>query len=51
MTMAIPEEAGTLAFNREVDVRLARDMCRTLSLSALTGLRSCVRKPTPEWGF
>lgn len=51
MTLAIPEEAGTLAFNREVDFKLARDMCRTLSQSALKGLRSCVPKPTPEWGF
>jgi hypothetical protein len=36
--LAIPEEAGALAFLGEVEPTLARDMCRTLTLSALKGL-------------
>jgi AcrR family transcriptional regulator len=51
MILAIPEEAGALAFHREVELSLARDICRTLTLSALTGLKSCSRQATPEWGF
>lgn len=42
IVLAIPEEAGALAFQGEVDPALARDMCRTLTLSALKGLASCV---------
>jgi len=51
LILAIPEEAGALAFHRELDLRVARDLCRTLSLSGLAGLKSCERAPTPEWGF
>jgi AcrR family transcriptional regulator len=40
MVLAIPEEAGTLAFTGEVEMTLAREMCRTLTLSALKGLKS-----------
>ena len=39
--LAIPEEAGALAFHGEVDPAIARDMCRTLTVSALKGLASC----------
>ena len=46
--MAIPEEAGALAFHGEVDPAVARDMCRTLTLSALKGLASCAPNAKPE---
>jgi AcrR family transcriptional regulator len=36
--LAIPEEAGALAFLGEIDATLARNMCRTLTLSALKGM-------------
>jgi len=36
--LAIPEEAGGLAFLGEVDTPLARDMCRMLTVSAIKGL-------------
>jgi AcrR family transcriptional regulator len=42
--VAIPEEAGTLAFHGDVPMPLARDMCRTLTLSALKGLASNARR-------
>lgn len=51
LILAIPEEAGALAFHRELDVAIARDLCRTLTLSGLEGLKSCEREATPEWGF
>ena len=51
LILAIPEEAGALAFHRELDIAVARDLCRTLSLSGLAGLKTCERAPTPEWGF
>jgi AcrR family transcriptional regulator len=51
MILSIPEEAGALAFHREVELSLVRDMCRALTLSALTGLKACSRQATPEWGF
>lgn len=38
--LAIPEEAGALAFLGEIEPGLAREMCRTLTLSALKGLAS-----------
>jgi len=40
MVLAIPEEAGTLAFTGEIELTLTREMCRTLTLSALKGLKS-----------
>ena len=40
MVLAIPEEAGTLAVTGDVEPALAREMCRTLTLSALKGLKS-----------
>jgi AcrR family transcriptional regulator len=42
--LAIPEEAGALAFLGEVDPAVARDMCRTLTLSALNGLAANVKR-------
>ncbi len=40
MVLAIPEEAGTLAFTGEIELTLTRDMCRSLTVSALRGLKS-----------
>ena len=40
MVVAIPEEAGTLLFTQEANPVLVRDLCRTLVLSAIKGLRS-----------
>jgi AcrR family transcriptional regulator len=51
MILAVPEEAGALAFHREVELSLAREICRRLTLSALSGLKKCSRQATPEWGF
>jgi AcrR family transcriptional regulator len=42
--LAIPEEAGALVFLGEVDTAVARDMCRTLTISALKGLAANVRR-------
>jgi AcrR family transcriptional regulator len=44
MMLAIPEEAGKLAFHRETDAGLARDLCRALTLSALAGLRALPKR-------
>lgn len=46
--LAIPEEAGALAFLGEIEPALARDMCRTLTLSALKGLASCAPNATAD---
>lgn len=46
--LAIPEEAGALAFLGEVDTAVARDMCRTLTISALKGLASCAPNAKPD---
>ncbi len=43
MVLAIPEEAGTLALNGEVETALTREMCRTLTQSALKGLKGAAR--------
>lgn len=42
--LAIPEEAGALAFLGEIETALARDMCRTLTLSALKGLAANAKR-------
>jgi AcrR family transcriptional regulator len=42
--LAIPEEAGALAFLGEIDPPLARDMCRTLTVSALKGLAANAKR-------
>lgn len=39
--LAIPEEAGMLAFHGEIPTDLARQMSRTLTISALKGMASC----------
>lgn len=38
MMIAIPEEAGRLAFHQEIDVNVARQMCKTLISSSLRAL-------------
>ena len=40
LVIAIPEEAGTLLYTQEANPVLVRDLCRTLVLSAIKGLRS-----------
>jgi hypothetical protein len=45
MVVAIPEEAGTLLFAQEADPALVRDLCRTLTLSAIKALKSAGRRP------
>ncbi|HTE40843.1 MAG TPA: TetR/AcrR family transcriptional regulator [Steroidobacteraceae bacterium] len=39
MITAIPEEAGRLAFHNEIDVKVARQICRSLIPSALKALQ------------
>jgi len=39
MIIAIPEEAGRLAFTQELDVNVGRQLCRTLIASAMLTLR------------
>jgi AcrR family transcriptional regulator len=45
MILAMPEEAGTLVFAKEADAALVREVCRTLTLSAIKALRATVRDP------
>jgi len=40
MIAAIPEEAGSLAFHKELDAPTARDLCHALILSSVRALRS-----------
>lgn len=40
MMIAIPEEAGRLAFTQELDVNVGRQLCRTLIASSMQALRS-----------
>jgi AcrR family transcriptional regulator len=40
MIAAIPEEAGSLAYHRELGAAVARELCHTLMLSSLEALRS-----------
>ena len=40
MISAIPEESGRMVFHRELEPRLARQICRSLIVSALQALRS-----------
>jgi AcrR family transcriptional regulator len=40
MMNALPEEAGTLAFERRMEPQAARELCHTLVLSSLRALRS-----------
>jgi AcrR family transcriptional regulator len=40
MIAAIPEEAGSLAFHKELDWPTARQLCHALLLSSVRGLRS-----------
>lgn len=40
MIAAVPEEAGSLAFHKELDASVAREICHTLMLSSLQALRS-----------
>jgi len=42
--LAIPEEAGSLVFLGEVDTDVARDMCRTLTVSSLKGLAANAKR-------
>jgi AcrR family transcriptional regulator len=39
MMAALPEESGTLAFERRMDTQTARELCHTLVLSSLRALR------------
>jgi len=38
---SVPEECGSLAYYKDLDVRVGRQLCHTLMLSCLDGLRSC----------
>jgi AcrR family transcriptional regulator len=40
MIAAVPEEAGTLAYERRMDAQAARELCHTLVLSSLRALRA-----------
>jgi AcrR family transcriptional regulator len=40
MMAALPEEAGTLAFEKRVEPKAARELCHTLVLSSLRALRT-----------
>jgi hypothetical protein len=40
MIAAIPEEAGSLAFHKELDPATARQLCHALILSSVRALRS-----------
>jgi AcrR family transcriptional regulator len=40
MMAALPEESGTLAFEKRVDTQAARELCHTLVLSSLRALRT-----------
>lgn len=40
MIIAIPEEAGRLAFTKELDVNVGRQLCRTLIASSMQSLRN-----------
>jgi len=40
MIATIPEEAGALAFQKELDVATARQLCHSLTLSSLQALRT-----------
>lgn len=40
MIAAIPEEAGTLAYEKRMDAQAARELCHTLVLSSLRALRT-----------
>jgi AcrR family transcriptional regulator len=45
MVLAMPEEAGTLVFSKEADPGMVRELCRTLTLSALKALKATARGP------
>jgi AcrR family transcriptional regulator len=40
MMAALPEESGTLAFEKRMDTQAARELCHTLVLSSLRALRT-----------
>jgi AcrR family transcriptional regulator len=46
MLAAIPEEAGSLAFHRTVELPVARDLCHTLLSGGLEALRTADRRLT-----
>jgi AcrR family transcriptional regulator len=51
MIAALPEEAGTLAYEKRMGAQAARELCHTLVLSSLRALRSPIDGPGVDNGL